>query len=103
MEHFGKSLYVDDPQYVPAIHFQNHRVPSDMACYACHADYTIYGPLKDKLQGLKADLRAIRQHAALMDSLKSNEMSCVTSGCHDMIHNVDALDHSCSSRSLVSL
>ena len=24
-----------------------------MACISCHADYTIYGPLKDKLQGLK--------------------------------------------------
>jgi hypothetical protein len=23
-----------------------------MACYACHADYTIYGPLNDKLQGI---------------------------------------------------
>ena len=28
---------------------------------------------------------------AIMDSLKSNEMSCVTSGCHDTVHNVDSL------------
>jgi cytochrome c-type protein NapC len=26
-------------------------------------------------------------HAALMDDIKSDKMSCVTSGCHDMVHN----------------
>src|SRR6202041_3952153 len=26
MEPYGKSLYVDDPSYIPAAHFQNHRV-----------------------------------------------------------------------------
>jgi cytochrome c nitrite reductase small subunit len=50
---YGQSLYVDDPGHIPAQHFQNHRVPADAACHACHADYTIYGPLKDKMQGLK--------------------------------------------------
>src|SRR5271154_4724553 len=52
MEPYGRSLYVDNPSYIPAQHFQTPRVPADMACYACHADYTIYGPLKDKLSGL---------------------------------------------------
>ena len=52
MENYGKSLYLNDPKYIPAQHFQNHRVPPDMACYSCHTDYTIYGPLKDKLKGL---------------------------------------------------
>src|SRR6516225_3362009 len=35
-------------------------------------------------------------HAALMDDIKSNKMSCVSSGCHDMVHNasqVDSLKH----------
>ena len=50
---FGQSLSSDDANHVPAQHFQNHRVPADMACYSCHADYTIYGPLNDKLRGLK--------------------------------------------------
>ncbi|MGC2066516.1 MAG: NapC/NirT family cytochrome c, partial [Candidatus Acidiferrales bacterium] len=50
---YGQSLYVDDPSHLPAQHFQNHRVPANMACYSCHADYSIYGPMKDKLQGLK--------------------------------------------------
>jgi len=52
MAPYGQSLYVDDPGHIPAQHFQNHRVPPDTACFACHADYTIYGPLKDKMRGL---------------------------------------------------
>jgi cytochrome c-type protein NapC len=97
------------------------------ACYSCHADYTIYGPLKDKLQGLKRiytqyvstppDPAAIRiaggfknaqclhchlgarnfeenaVHAALLDSLKSEQTSCLTSGCHDTAHDIANLSH----------
>ena len=124
---YGQSLYVDDPSHIPAQHFQNHRVPADTACHACHADYTIYGPLKDKMQGLKRiyaqyvstppDPAAIRiaggfknaqclhchlgarsfeenpLHAAMMDSLKSEQTSCLTSGCHDTAHDVANLSH----------
>lgn len=125
MAAYGRSLYVDDPAYIPAAHFQNHRVPADQACYACHADYSIYGPLKDKLRGLTriymqyvstppspiripggwdnhqclqchAGARAFEEnaiHSAVMDSLTSNQMSCISSGCHDTIHNVAALGH----------
>jgi nitrate/TMAO reductase-like tetraheme cytochrome c subunit len=32
-------------------------------------------------------------HSAIMDDIKSNQMSCLTSGCHDMVHNVAQLDH----------
>ena len=32
-------------------------------------------------------------HMALMDSLKSNQMSCLSSGCHDTVHNVADLSH----------
>lgn len=123
MEPYGRSLHVDDASYVPAQHFQNHRVPVDQACYACHADYTIYGPLNDKLQGLKRvymqyvstppnpiqiaggfknanclrchlGARSFVQnpvHMAIMDTLLSNQLSCVSSGCHDTVHNVDHL------------
>ncbi len=124
---YGQSLFVDDPSHIPAQHFQNHRVPADMACHACHADYTIYGPLKDKMQGLKRiymqyvstppDPAAIRiaggfknaqclhchlgarsfevnpVHAALLDSLKSEQTSCLTSGCHDTAHDIANLSH----------
>ncbi len=122
---YGRSLYVDDASYIPAAHFQNHRVPANMACYACHADYTIYGPLKDKLRGVTRiymqyvskppnpiripggynnnqclhchlGARSFEEnpiHSAVMDSLTSNQMSCVSSGCHDTIHNVTGLSH----------
>jgi len=125
MAPYGESLYVDDPDHIPAQHFQNHRVPPDTACFACHADYTIYGPLKDKLAGLTRiymqyvsappnpitisggfknaqclhchlGARSFEEdptHAALMDSLKSNETSCLTSGCHDTAHDVANLSH----------
>jgi cytochrome c-type protein NapC len=125
MAPYGRSLYVDDPKYIPAQHFQNHRVPANQACYSCHADYTIYGPLADKLRGVKRiymqyvstppnpiqipggynnrqclhchsgarDFEEDVVHSALMDSLKSNQMSCLTGGCHDTVHNVDSLSH----------
>ena len=123
MEPFGRSLYVDDPKYIPAVHFQDHRVPAGQACYACHADYTIFGPFRDKLRGAE---RFYKQyitsppnpitipggynnaqclhchsgarnfvenpiHSAIMDTLASNQLSCVSSGCHDSIHNIGEL------------
>ena len=52
MAPYGKSLYVDDPSYIPAAHFQNARVPRDEACYTCHTDYSLYGGVKSKIRGL---------------------------------------------------
>src|SRR5271156_6851908 len=52
MEPYGRSLYVDDPSYIPAQHFQNHRIPADEACYTCHTDYAMYGTIRAKLEGL---------------------------------------------------
>lgn len=120
MEDYGRSLYVDDPSYVAAAHFQNHRVPSDQACYTCHTDYVLYGSFRTKLRGLRhvyaqylgtpsnpihlyhpynnreclhchAGARSFEgdpTHSAMMDSLKSNELSCLSSRCHDVVHNV---------------
>ena len=53
MEPYGRSLYVDDKEHLAAAHFQNHRVPADEACYTCHTDYSIFGPIKAKLGGLR--------------------------------------------------
>lgn len=124
MEPYGKSLFVDDPHYLPAAHFQNHRVPSDEACYTCHTDYVLYGGVRAKLRGLRhiyvqyigtiphpiklynpfnnreclhchLGARSFESnpiHMAILDSLKSNETSCLTSGCHDTVHNVESLD-----------
>ncbi len=123
MEPWGKSLFVDDPAYIPAAHFQNHRIPADEACYTCHTNYAMYGSFKVKLNGLhhvyvnyfsKAmnpihlyepfnnreclhcheGARSFQSvtHVAMMDVLKSNQLSCVSSGCHDTIHNTAAQD-----------
>jgi cytochrome c-type protein NapC len=120
MEDYGRSLYVDDPSYLAAAHFQNHRVPSDQACYTCHTDYVLYGSFRTKLRGLRhvyaqylgtpskpihlyhpynnreclhchAGARSFEgdpTHSAMMDSLKSNQLSCLSSGCHEVVHNV---------------
>ena len=53
MADFGRSLYIDDPSYIPARHFQNNRIPRDRACYTCHTEYTLFGPVKAKMRGLR--------------------------------------------------
>jgi cytochrome c-type protein NapC len=53
MHDFGRSLYVDDPSYIPARHFQNDLVPRDHACYTCHTDYTMFGTVHAKFRGLR--------------------------------------------------
>jgi cytochrome c-type protein NapC len=53
MEPYGKSLYFEDPTYVPAAHFQNNRIPKEQACYTCHTNYTIFGDVNSKIRGLK--------------------------------------------------
>jgi cytochrome c-type protein NapC len=122
MEPYGKSLYVDDPSYIPAAHFQNHRIPVDEACYTCHTDYALYGGVRAKFRGLRhiyiqylgtppspekiklyspynnreclhchlgaRSFESSPIHSAMRNSLKSNETSCMTSGCHDVVHNV---------------
>ena len=52
METFGRTLYMDDPSYIPAQHFQNSRVDREHACYTCHTNYTMFGTVKDKWRGL---------------------------------------------------
>lgn len=52
MSDYGKSLYVDDPSYIPAVHFQNNLVPHEQACYTCHTTYTMFGPVSAKIRGL---------------------------------------------------
>jgi len=121
----GKSLYLLNPNYIPARHFQDHLVPPDKACYTCHTDYAIYGPLKDKLRGLwnfymqyvststktnhipggYSNLQCLHCHAGTRDfeenlkhmppisALTTNRISCASSGCHDMDHNVSEVDH----------
>jgi len=117
METHGRSLYVLNASYVPAQHFQNHLVPPNQACYTCHTDYTMYGPLKDKIKGLRylymeyvstppktihldgkySNLQCLHCHTG-MRSFDENPTHTAIMGslktnqiscisCHDMIHN----------------
>lgn len=53
MAPYGESLYIDDPRFLPAAHFQNRRVPVDRACYTCHTNYTMFGGVDDKVRGVR--------------------------------------------------
>ena len=53
MEPYGKSLLVDDSERLAAAHFQNRRIDREHACYTCHTTYTMYGPVKAKVAGLR--------------------------------------------------
>jgi cytochrome c nitrite reductase small subunit len=123
MESYGKSLGIDDAQFLPAAHFQNARIPRDQACFACHADYALYGTISDKWRGMHhvnaqyighpanpihlytpfnnreclhchAGARSFEEgvvHNAdpsIMAGIKSNQLSCLSIGCHTMVHNV---------------
>jgi cytochrome c-type protein NapC len=129
MEPYGKSLRIDNADFVPAAHFQNRRIPRDQACYTCHTNYAMFGGLKAKLGGLRhmyvyylgtppkpeeiklyepynnreclhchAGARSFEEGVvhtadpAIMADIKSNKLSCVSSGCHDTVHDVAKLD-----------
>ena len=123
MESHGQSLYVLDTNYIPAQHFQNHLVPPNQACYTCHTDYTMYGPLKDKLKGLRylymeyvstppktihldgtySNLQCLHCHAGMRtfdeNITHTAIMGSLTTNqiscisCHDMIHNASEVGH----------
>jgi cytochrome c-type protein NapC len=126
MENYGKSLFVDDKEFVPASHYQNKRISRENACFTCHTDYTMYGDMNAKMRGLKhvyiqylgtvpdtiklytaynnreclhchEDARSFegnRHHKesdTTLAAIKDNRLSCMASGCHDVIHNVREL------------
>lgn len=53
MAPYGRSLWVDDKDHIPARHFQNNRIPRDAACFTCHTTYTLFGDYRAKLVGLR--------------------------------------------------
>jgi cytochrome c-type protein NapC len=119
---------VDDPSYLAAAHFQNHRVPADQACYTCHTNYAMFGGVRAKMHGLRhvyvqylgklpqqihlyepynnreclhchLGARSFEEGAMhnadpdLLPAVKANKMSCLSSGCHDVVHNVGQLNN----------
>ena len=128
MTDFGRSLYVDDPSYLPAQHFQNNRIPRERACYTCHTYYTLFGGVQAKLKGVRhlwvqyvvgapkpeaiklydpfpnseclhchLGARRFEEGSAhqkipdLLSRVKSGKLSCVSSGCHEFVHDVASL------------
>lgn len=128
MTEYGHSLYVDDPSYLPARHFQNNLVPRDAACYTCHTDYAMFGTLKAKVRGVRhlyvqylgtipkpeniklyepynnreclhchagarSYVEAAEHHKSpdMLSRIDSNQLSCMSNNCHDIVHDVDTL------------
>lgn len=126
MEDYGKSLRIDDREYMPAVHYQNNLIPRDHACYTCHTNYAMFGGVQAKIKGLKhvyvnyfgtaedpiklyepynnreclhchlggrsfEEGATHLQEDGHLDAMKRNELSCSSSGCHSLIHNVKGL------------
>ena len=119
MEPYGQSLLVDDESFLPAGHFQNRRVDRDVACFTCHTQYTMFGDMKAKINGLRhmvvyytgqtpdvielykpyhnreclhchAGARRFEDlHAHDMKELVGNEISCMS--CHGQAHEIHNL------------
>lgn len=68
---YGKSLRIDDSEYIPASHVQNNRVSRDEACFTCHTTYALYGDGKAKLGGLRHI--AINYLGSIPDTIKLYE------------------------------
>ena len=127
MADHGKSMRVDEPEFLAAMHFQNNLVPQERACYSCHSDYGWSGDLRAKARGFKHVMKTyfgtvpdtirisrryrstecLRCHlgsrsfeetithldgSAPMADIKSGKASCISSGCHDVVHEVGELD-----------
>ncbi len=130
MQDYGRSLMVDDPSFIPAVHYQNHLVPTGHACYTCHTTYTLFGPMDAKLEGLHhmyveylgtvpkpASIRLYHPYnnreclhchegmrafmtepnhnktPGLMAAILSDQKSCLSSGCHDTVHDIKDLGY----------
>ena len=53
MSEHGKGLQAAGATSLPAVHVQNHLVPPEQACYACHTDYGFSGSDRAKVRGMK--------------------------------------------------
>jgi len=53
MERYGRSLEVDDDDYIPATHAQRGLIQGKDICFTCHTDYGWFGDVKAKLNGVR--------------------------------------------------
>ena len=128
MEKFGQSLHYDDKSYIPSLHWENNFVPRDHACYTCHTDYSMFGPVKAKFNGLHhifvqyfgtvpkpeeiklykpfpnetclhchlgarkfEEVNGHHKTPDMLEKVKTDKLSCISSGCHDTLHEVGDL------------
>ena len=128
MSEYGQSLHYDDKSYIPSLHWENNFVPRDHACYTCHTDYSMFGPVKAKFNGLHhifvqyfgtvpkpeeiklykpfpnetclhchlgarkfEEVNGHHKTPDMLDKVKSGQLSCISSGCHDTVHEVGDL------------
>ena len=127
MSDYGKSLRVDDPEFLAATHYQSNLVPRDRACASCHSDYGWSGDLHARARGFKHVMetyfgsvpdtirisrryrsseclhchlgsRTFEESAAhlsgpfAMADIKSGKVTCLRSGCHNLVHEVHHLE-----------
>jgi nitrate/TMAO reductase-like tetraheme cytochrome c subunit len=97
MDPYGKSLHIDDRSHIPAVHYQNHLVPPDRACFTCHTTYTLFGDYNAKLHGLRhvyvQYLGTIPKHIKLYEPYNNRECLHCHLGARSFeegaMHNVD--------------
>jgi len=53
MQDYGKSLFVDNPDALSAVHYQKRLISREGTCFACHTNYAMFGDVSAKLNGLK--------------------------------------------------
>ncbi len=53
MEPWGKSLFVDNPRSLVAMHYQKRLIGRDQVCFSCHTNYAMFGTIQAKLNGLR--------------------------------------------------
>lgn len=53
MQPFVDSLGATENVTLAALHVQNHRVEPKTACYTCHTQYSLFGPIQVKLKGMR--------------------------------------------------
>lgn len=122
MEPYGRSLGIDDTDYLPAGHYQNKRIPREDGCYTCHTTYTMFGDFQAKLRGMKhvyvnyfgtvpeklklyepyrnreclychGGARAFEELEDHADSRADLEADALSClDCHDLVHGVEELD-----------
>lgn len=96
MSVYGESLHIDDGEYLPANHFQNKRIPQEMACFSCHTDYTMYGDFAAKLRGVKHlyvhYLGTVPEQIALYNPYQNRECLHCHSGARSYEENDFHLD-----------